>query len=125
MKDLKLITHIKALPNDVYAAFTNKKIIEIWTGEPVEFELIKGAEFSWFDGDISGTIIDFEEGKRLIQKWNFGDYMPSIVEINFIPEKKGTRLEIFQKDIPEEDFDNINEGWRESIFESLKDLLEE
>lgn len=95
MKDLKLTMHIKALPKDVFAALTNKRIIEIWSGEPAEFELVKGAEFSWFDGDISGTIIDFEEDKRLVQKWNFGDYIPSQVEINFLPEKKGTRVEIF------------------------------
>lgn len=125
MKDLKLNTHIKALPKDVFAALTNQRIIELWTGDAAECNLEKGAEFAWFDGDISGIIVDFEEDKKLVQRWDFGDYLPSLVAINLTPEKKGTRLEVYQQGIPEEDFENIKEGWLESVFENLKELLEE
>ena len=125
MKDLVLINRIKALPADVFAAFTNKRIIEIWTGEPAEMELTEGFNFSWFNGDISGVIVGFEADKRLVQLWDFGDNPKSEVVILFIPEGKGSRLEIRQKGIPDDDYENIKEGWIESVFESLKELLEE
>lgn len=125
MKDLKISVNINALPSDVYAALTNQKILEIWTGEPAEMKLEQGSEFSWFDGAISGTNIEFEENKRIVQHWDFGDNQPSEVTILVHNDKKGTRLEVRQIGIPDDDFDDIKEGWIDTVFEGLKDLLEE
>jgi activator of HSP90 ATPase len=124
-KDLKLKETIKASPADVYAAFTNKNIIEIWTGEEAEMSTIPGSEFSWFGGDIAGKNIEFEENKRIVQQWYFGDYNPSTVTIILHPSKQNTQLEVFLKGVPEIDADDISNGWHESIFSGLKELLEE
>jgi uncharacterized protein YndB with AHSA1/START domain len=125
MKTFKLRETIKALPADVYAALTNKHILEIWTGENAEMVAEPNTEFSWFDGDICGKNIEFEPNKRIVQLWYFGENEQSTVTINIFPDKKGTQIEVLLSDIPEEAVENLTEGWKETIFASLKDLLEE
>ena len=127
MKNFKKHFIIKADPQDVYAALTNPSIIEIWTGEDVVMEEKAGTEFSWWNGDICGKNIEFEAGKKLVQRWYFGDEeeAESIVTVKFHPDKKGTSMEVNHTNIPDEVFDNIAEGWEDVIAESLRDLLEE
>jgi activator of HSP90 ATPase len=124
-KDIKLRETIKAAPSDVYAALTNKNILEIWTGEDVEMSTIPGSEFSWFGGDICGKNIEFEENKRIVQQWYFGDQNPANIVIILHPVKQNTQIEVLLNEVPEIDVEDIIDGWRESIFASLKDLLEE
>ena len=125
MKDLKITTHINASPADVYAALTNEKTLEIWTGEQAEMKTEPNTEFSWFGGDISGTNIEFEENKRIVQDWDFGDNSPSRVTILVHTDKGGTHLEVRQSGIPDEDLEDMKEGWIGTVFAGLKDLLEE
>ena len=58
MKNIKKYYTIFAEPNDVYNALTNKKMLEIWTGENAEMEPVEGFEFSLWDGSISGVNIE-------------------------------------------------------------------
>jgi uncharacterized protein YndB with AHSA1/START domain len=125
MKTFKKHFIIKALPQDVYAALTSKTILEIWTGEPAEMDEEPGKEFSWFDGAICGVNVEFESGKKIVQHWYFGDEHISLVTIKLHDDKKGTDLEIRQDDIPDEDYENISEGWEFEIVENLRELLEE
>ena len=41
------------------------------------------------------------------------------------PDKHGTSLEINHTNIPDEAYDNMVEGWEETIVPSLRVLLEE
>jgi activator of HSP90 ATPase len=125
MKDFKLWVNLKVAPNDLYAALTNKKIIEIWTGESAEMSIIPGSEFSWFDGDICGKNVEFVENRKIVQHWYFGDNEPSLVTILIHNKQKNVELEIKQLGIPDEDFDNISDGWKNVIIPSLRELLEE
>jgi activator of HSP90 ATPase len=125
MKDLKLWANLKASPADVYAAFTNKRIIEIWTGDNAEMSVEPGSEFSWFDGDICGKNVEFETNKKIVQQWYFGDFEPSLVTIIIHDKQKSTELEIKQLGIPDDDYENISDGWKNFIIPSLKELLEE
>jgi activator of HSP90 ATPase len=128
MKNYKKHFSIKALPEDVYAAFTNQEIVTIWTGEEAIMPLEPNAEFSWWGGDICGKNIDFESNKKLVQQWYFDDDetdTPSEVTLKFHADKKGMQLEVNQTNIPDEAYKNIAEGWEEIIVASIRDLLEE
>ena len=54
MKNFKIYLNLPAEPKDVYNALTNKKMLEIWTGESAEMEPEPGTEFSLWGGSISG-----------------------------------------------------------------------
>jgi len=124
MKDFKRYFSIPAAPEDIYNALTNKKMIEIWTGEDVVMESVPGTEFSLWGGDISGINLEFEENKKIVQQWFFGEQdEPSVVTIILHPDKKGTSVELRHTNIPDDAFQNIKEGWEEDYFGSLKELF--
>ena len=124
MKDLKRYFLLSAERKDVYNALTNKKMLEIWTGEDAVMEPVPGTEFSLFGGSISGENREFEENKKIVQQWFFGEQSEeSIVTIKLHPDKKGTSVELRHNNIPDEAFENISEGWEQDYFGALRELF--
>lgn len=124
MKEIKRYYTVNATPEDVYNALTNQKMLEIWTGEDAVMKIEPNSEFSLWGGSISGVNIDFEENKRIVQKWFFGDdEEDSIVSIKIHPHKKGTSVELHHTNIPDDAFKNISDGWDEDYFGALSELF--
>lgn len=124
MKDYKKYYLLPADPADVYNAITNKKMLEIWTGEEAIMEPTPDTEFSLWGGSITGLNLNFEENRKVVQQWYFGDQdEPSIVTIILHPDKKGTSVELKHINIPDEAYENITEGWNEDYFSALRELF--
>ena len=120
MKDFKKYYIIPAEPEEVYLALTNPSTIHLWTGEPAQMSTEPGSEFSLFDGSIVGKNVEFETGKKIIQQWYFGDREEiSIVSLKLHPHARGTSVELKHTNIPDEDYDEIVEGWNNVYFTSL------
>lgn len=120
MKDFKKYYILPAEPEDVYVALTNPATIQLWTGEKAIMSTEPDTEFSLWDDSISGRNLEFEEGKKIVQQWYFGDQEePSIVTIKLHPHKQGTSVELRHTNIPDEEYEAIAEGWDESYFGSL------
>ncbi|MBX0332566.1 SRPBCC domain-containing protein [Pontibacter sp. HSC-14F20] len=126
MKDYKKYYIIPADPEEVYAALTNPNTIQLWSGDPAEMSTEPGSEFSLFEGNIVGKNMEFEEGKMLVQEWYFGEQADkSIVTIKLHPHKHGTSAELRHINIPDEDYDDIVEGWNEAYFGALIEFYED
>ncbi len=126
MKDFKAYYTISASPEEVYIALTNPATIQLWSGEPAVMSTEPGSEFSLWEGSIEGRNIEFEEGKRIVQEWYFGEQeQPSIVTIKLHVHKQGTSAKLRHTNIPDEAFDDIVEGWNEVYFGSLIDFYED
>ncbi len=120
MKDFKKYYILPAEPEDVYVALTNPATIQLWTGEKAIMSTEPDTEFSLWDDSICGRNLEFEEGKKIVQQWYFGDQEePSIVTIKLHPHKQGTSVELRHTNIPDEEYKAITEGWDESYFGSL------
>ncbi|MBU8893088.1 MAG: SRPBCC domain-containing protein [Bacteroidales bacterium] len=125
MKDFKKYYIIPAEPEEVYASLTNPFTIELWSGYPAVMDENSGTEFSLWEGDITGKNIDIIKNKKIVQEWYFGEQPEqSIVTINLFENKKGTQVELNHKNIPDEDFDNIKEGWNDFYFGAIKAFFE-
>jgi uncharacterized protein YndB with AHSA1/START domain len=123
MKDYKKHFIIPAPPEEVYAALTNPATIQLWSGEPAEMSVVPGSEFSLWEGSIAGRNLEFEEGRKIVQEWYFGEQeTPSIVTIILHPDKKGTSAELKHTNIPDEAYQDITEGWQEAYFVALADF---
>lgn len=123
MKDYKKYYLITATPEEVYLALTKEPTIELWTGDRAEMQDIEGTEFSLWDGSIVGVNLKLEKNKMIVQKWYFGDQEEvSIVTIKLHAHKVGTSVELNHTNIPDEDYDDIVEGWNEDYFGSLRDF---
>jgi uncharacterized protein YndB with AHSA1/START domain len=124
MKDFKKYYIISGPPEEVYIALTNPLTIELWTSEPAVMSTEPGSEFSIMDGSIEGKNLEFDENKKIVQQWYFGDQEPaSIVTIKLHLHKEGTSVELRHTNIPDEDYDDIVEGWNNVYFELLADFF--
>jgi activator of HSP90 ATPase len=126
MKNFKKYYIIPAEPEEVYLALTFEPTIQLWTGEKAEMSTVPGSEFSLWNGNVVGKNIEFEEGKKIVQQWYFGDQEDqSIVTIKLHKDPKGTSVELRHTNIPDEDFDDIVDGWENIYFADLKEFYEE
>lgn len=117
MKDFKKYYIINALPEEVYLALTLPATIQLWSGEEAEMSTEPGSEFSLWEGSIVGKNLAFEEGKKIVQQWYFGDQeTPSIVTIKLHPHKQGTSVELLHTNIPDEAYEEMVEGWNYNYF---------
>ncbi len=124
MKDLKLYTDIHAEPEDIYACFTNPFTIELWSGFKAEMSTVPGTQFAIWEGDISGVNIEFEENKKVVQEWFFGDREEqSIVTIKIHEGNNKCSVEVRQTNIPDEDYEDILEGWNMHYLGAIKKFL--
>jgi activator of HSP90 ATPase len=123
MQDLKKYYIIPAAPEEVYQALINPATIQLWSGDPAVMSDVPGSEFSLWDDSISGRNIEFIPGKKIVQEWYFGEQDdPSLVTILLHQHKAGTSAELRHTNIPDEDFENIRNGWDENYFGSLIDF---
>jgi uncharacterized protein YndB with AHSA1/START domain len=126
LKDFKKYYIIPAPPEDVYRALTVETTIELWTGDKAEMKPEPGTEFSMWDGSIVGKNLEFEEGKKIVQQWYFGEQEePSIVTIKLHADKDGTSMEVRHTNIPDQDFEDIVDGWNGSYAAGLIEFYEE
>lgn len=125
MKDFKKYYIIPAAPEEVYAALTHPASIHAWTGEDAVMSTEPGSEFSLWEGSIVGKNMEFEEGKKIVQEWYFGEQEErSIVTIKLHPHAKGTSAELRHTNIPDADFNDIVTGWDEAYFGALIEFYE-
>ncbi|MFN4234865.1 MAG: SRPBCC domain-containing protein [Bacteroidia bacterium] len=121
MKNFKKYYVLNASPDEVYSALTNPLSIKLWTNEEAIMSTEPGTEFSIFGDSICGRNIEFEENKKIVQQWYFGeDSENSIVTIKLHPHKKGTSVEVDHINIPDEAYEDIVDGWDNIYFGNLE-----
>jgi activator of HSP90 ATPase len=125
MKDFKSYYSIPAAPEEIYLALTVATTIHLWSGEAAEMSNEAGSEFSLWEGAIVGKNLEFEENKKIVQQWYFGESEPSIVTIKLHEDKSKTSVEVRHTNIPDEAYDDIVEGWNYNYFGALKEFFEE
>ena len=123
MQDYRKYYILSAPPTEVYQGLTVPATIELWTGESAVMSQEPGTEFSLWEGSIIGKNLEFSPGKKIVQQWYFGEQSPaSIVTLSLHPHKQGTSVELTHTNIPDEDYDDIVQGWNESYFGSLQEF---
>jgi activator of HSP90 ATPase len=123
VKDFKKYYIVPAQPEEVYLALTNPVTIHLWSGEAAEMSTEPGSEFSLWEGSIAGKNISFEANKQIVQQWYFGEQQEaSVVTIRLHPHTQGTSVELRHTNIPDEDYDEIVDGWNTVYFASLIDF---
>ncbi|KAL8213797.1 hypothetical protein R6Q57_003246 [Mikania cordata] len=90
-----------------------------------------GGEISIFDGSVTGTNMELQEGKLIVQKWRFGSWPDGVYStVRLVleePEPGVTVVKLTQTDVPEEDrygnstvVENTERGWRDLIFHKIR-----
>lgn len=125
MKTIKQTYRINAPVEKVWQALTDPKIIDKWGGGPAKMSDKVGFEFSLWGGDIHGKNTEVNANKKLVQEWFGGKWdKPSIATFSLSSNKDQTKIELTQIDVPDGEFSDIEQGWKDYYLGSLKDLLE-
>ncbi|HPI68743.1 MAG TPA: SRPBCC domain-containing protein [Bacteroidales bacterium] len=124
MKTFRKTFRINALPSDVYSAFTNSFTIELWSGHPAVMSTEPGTEFSLWEGDITGRNIEFVPDRKIVQEWYFGEQQEkSVVTVTIRPERDYSLVTVEHTNIPDDDYENISEGWNEYYMGAINALF--
>jgi uncharacterized protein YndB with AHSA1/START domain len=119
---------IPATPEQVYEAFIDAKKHSAFTGSKATCNPKVGGKFTAWDGYISGKNLELEKGKRIVQEWITTDwpqgYSPSRLELTFKKTKTGTEISMVHSNVPEEQADDLAEGWNEFYWKSLKEYFQ-
>jgi uncharacterized protein YndB with AHSA1/START domain len=126
MKDFKKYYVIAAPPDQVYLALTNEATFQLWSGEKADIQAYPGGEFSLWEGSIVGKFLELEPPNKLVQQWYFGDQVEeSVVTIKLHPHDQGTSAELRHTNIPDDDYQDIMDGWNDVYFSSLQEFYED
>jgi uncharacterized protein YndB with AHSA1/START domain len=124
MKEYKKYYLLDATPEEVYMALTNPLTIKLWTNDEAEMSTVPGSEFSIMGGSIVGKNLEFEENKKIVQQWYFGEQEePSVVTIKIHPHPEGSSVELRHTNIPDEAYEDMVEGWNSAYFGGLQDYF--
>jgi len=115
---------LQALPDEVYDALLDSRIHSEFTGSKATGEAKVGAEFTAWDGYISGKNLELERGKRIVQEWVTTEW-PSRLEFTLMKVDGKTELKMVHSDIPTDQEEGLKQGWTDYYWEPLKRYFEE
>lgn len=116
---------ISAPIGEVWKALVDPDVIDEWGGRPVKMDANIGTEFKLWDGDIYGKNIEVIDEEKLVQEWFSGDWpKPSIVIFTLRSQDQKTILKLEQMDVPDEEVDDVDQGWDVYYLGPIKELLE-
>ena len=87
-------------------------MIAEWGGGPAEIRAEPGAAFTFWGGDIYGTVTAAEPPLRLVQEWWGDDEWDeaSLATFDLTPEGSGTRLTLAHTNVSHDEADNFDAG---------------
>ena len=98
------------------------------TGAPVAIGNERGAPFEAFNGSLTGTTIEVVKPALIVQSWrstNFKDTDPdSTLILSFTPKGNEGRIDLIHLDVPDQDYDGVNEGWEKYYWGPWRDYIE-
>lgn len=116
---------INAPKEVVWSALTDPKHIEEWSNAPATMDDQEGTSFKLWNGDVHGKNIEVMAPDELVQEWYGGKWeKPSTVTLTLSTSNGKTTVHLLQEDIPEDEFESIEDGWKEYYFEPLKEYVE-
>jgi uncharacterized protein YndB with AHSA1/START domain len=123
----EMSTTIPALPEKVFSAWLDGGKVTDFTGSPAEGDDKPGSSFDAWDGYITGTNLEVEPPRRVLQSWRtteFPENAPdSTLEITFEPDGDRTLLRLRHSGIPDRQGDEYRDGWEEYYFAPLREYF--
>ena len=127
MKSVKQVANFKTTPHEVYEALMDEGKHAAFTGGKAIISRYAGGTFSTFDGYAEGITEELVADRKIVQTWRASDwpeghYSRVTFELSQVPG--GTRLAFTQEGVPEEHCERTEQGWRESYWTPMKEMLE-
>lgn len=123
MESLELTFNFPVPAHKVYKAWLNSELHSAFTGSMAAIQEEVGSRYTSWDGYITGSILELEEGKRILQSWRTADFHmdddDSIVEIELNNEGSGCKLRLKHWNIPIKQGAQYLKGWDDFYFQPM------
>ncbi|KAJ9543791.1 hypothetical protein OSB04_023498 [Centaurea solstitialis] len=139
-KTIKLTEKFSCRAKDLFEILMDDNRWKGFTQSNARISKEVGGEISIFDGAVTGTNMELQEGKLIVQKWRFGSWPDGLhstapqldrkSQVRLVleePEPGVTVVKLTQTDVPEEDrygnstvVENTERGWRDLIFHKIR-----
>lgn len=130
-KTITMAEKFSCRARDMYEILMDENRWKGFTQSNAKISKDVGGEFSIFDGSVTGTNVQLEEGKLIVQRWRFGSWSDGVYSTVRItleePEPGVTVVKLSQTNVPEEDrygnatvVENTERGWRDLIFHKIR-----
>jgi activator of HSP90 ATPase len=97
------------------------------TGGAAQIDPTSGGLFSAWDGYITGTTLELEPYRRIVQSWRTvefpADAPDSLLEITLDENVGETRLTLRHSQIPAGQGSGYESGWVDNYFEPMRDYF--
>jgi activator of HSP90 ATPase len=120
----EISTELPAPPARIYAAWLSSDEHAAMTGGSAGIDPRVGGAHSAWDGYITGTTLELEPDRRIVQAWRTvefpADSPDSRLEIVLDAVSAGTRLTLKHSDIPAGQGASYESGWVENYFAPMQ-----
>ena len=118
---------LPASDEKLFEMYMNPSIHQAITGAPVEIGDKKGSEFKAFDGALTGMILEVIKPRLIIKSWRSVNFMvedPDSTLILFFTSEGGEgRIDLVHLDVPDQDYDGVNQGWEKYYWTPWRTYL--
>ena len=126
-KTIRQSVTFEATPHELYEILMDsKKHSRLTGGGKATISRIVGGPFTVYDGYATGLNVELIPDKLIVQTWRASDWQGSHfsrVRFSFREVAGGTRLTFTHSGVPEEEFENIKQGWIDYYWEPLKEMV--
>jgi activator of HSP90 ATPase len=119
---------IPATPQQIYDAWLDSGGHSRMTGGKARISAREGADFSAWDGYITGKNLKLEPGRRIVQSWRSSEFASqdadSRIEVLLEPVAGGTRITLTHSNVPDGHTSYRDGGWQDYYFAPMKKHFE-
>ena len=112
----------------LFEMYINPSTHQAITGASVDIGDKRGSEFKAFDGALTGTILEVIKPRLIIKSWRSVNFMAedpdSTLILSFTSEGDEGRIDLVHLDVPDQDYEGVNQGWEKYYWTPWRSLLE-
>ena len=127
VKTIRQAITFEASPHQVYEALMDSRKHASFTGGKASISRKAGGKFSVFDGYAEGVNLELVPDEKIVQTWRASDWPAGVyskVTFSIQAVKGGARLSFSQSGVPEEQYDDVSQGWKDYYWGPMKEMLE-
>ncbi len=126
-KTIRQSVTFRTSPHEAYEALMDSKKHSQFTGDEATISREVGGRFSTFNGYASGTNLELVPDQKIVQSWRASDWpegLYSTATFSFEEIADGTRLSFIQTGVPEQQLEDVSQGWHDYYWTPLREMLE-
>jgi len=118
---------LPASAETLFEMYLDPNVHQAITGAPVIIGDKRGAPFEAFNGSLTGTTLEVVKPTLIVQSWRsteFKDTDPdSTLILSFTPKGNEGRIDLIHLDVPDQDYDGVNEGWEKYYWDPWRNYI--